>query len=54
LQARLVNGTSTSNGRLELFFNGSWSTVCDDGFNNLDAQVACRMLGFSRWVCMTR
>ncbi|XP_076455166.1 scavenger receptor cysteine-rich domain-containing protein DMBT1-like [Babylonia areolata] len=47
LRARLVNGTSTSNGRLELFHNGTWSTVCDDSFGSPEARVACRMLGFN-------
>ncbi|XP_025103139.1 deleted in malignant brain tumors 1 protein-like [Pomacea canaliculata] len=46
LVARLVNGTAVS-GRLEIFSNGEWSTVCDDGFGNKEAMVACRMLGFN-------
>ncbi|XP_025113549.1 deleted in malignant brain tumors 1 protein-like [Pomacea canaliculata] len=46
LRARLVNGTSTSNGRLEIQYNGTWNTVCDDDFGNEEAQVACRMVGF--------
>ncbi|XP_025103108.1 deleted in malignant brain tumors 1 protein-like [Pomacea canaliculata] len=46
LVARLVNGTAVS-GRLEIFSNGEWSTVCDDGFGNTEATVACRMLGFN-------
>jgi len=33
-------------GRLEIKHNGVWGTVCDDGFNNRSADVACHMLGF--------
>ncbi|XP_076436243.1 scavenger receptor cysteine-rich type 1 protein M160-like [Babylonia areolata] len=47
LRARLVNGSSTSEGRLELFYNGTWSTVCDDSFGEAEARVACRMLGLN-------
>ena len=35
-------------GRLEVYYNGRWRTVCPSGFNYRDALalVACRMLGF--------
>ncbi|KAL5012866.1 hypothetical protein ScPMuIL_011417 [Solemya velum] len=46
VRVRLRNGTSTSNGRVEVFYNGTWGTVCDDGFTNNAAKVVCRMLHF--------
>jgi len=33
-------------GRLEVYYNNTWATVCDNGFDNRDTQVACFMLGF--------
>ncbi len=43
---RLVGGTSLS-GRLEICYNNVWGTICDDQWNQPDAAVACRKLGFS-------
>ncbi|PVD22128.1 hypothetical protein C0Q70_17932 [Pomacea canaliculata] len=47
MRVRLV-GPSPNEGRLEVSYNQQpWGTVCDDSFNNADAAVVCRMLGFS-------
>jgi len=36
-------------GRLEYqLHNGTWGTICDNGFDNLAADVACRQLGYHR------
>jgi hypothetical protein len=45
---RLVGGATS--GRIEVFFNGNFHTVCDDGFDATDASVVCRQLGFSSGV----
>ncbi|XP_067678781.1 deleted in malignant brain tumors 1 protein-like [Haliotis asinina] len=42
---RLVSPLDNGVGRLEVYYNGTWGSVCDDGFGTNEAKVACRQLG---------
>ena len=44
---RLVDTGSTQfGGRLEVYYNNEWGTVCDNFWGTFDATVACRQMGF--------
>ena len=44
---RLRGGSTPNSGRIEVYANDTWGTVCTDFWSQKDAQVACRRLGFS-------
>ena len=42
---RLTNGSDYFEGVLEVFHDGVWGTVCDDGWDAMETSVVCRELG---------
>lgn len=43
----LLHQTQTY-GRVEIFYDGQWGTICDDHWDVNDGTVVCRMLGYTR------
>ena len=44
---RLVGGSTEYKGRVEIWYQGVWGTVCGHFWSVEESDVVCRMLGFS-------
>ena len=47
-EVRLTDSVIEQEGRVEVCFNGVWSSICDDGWDKTDAHIICRQLGYGQ------
>lgn len=48
MTVRLIGGATSYQGRVEIFYDGVWGTICHDHWEMPEANVVCRQLGFER------
>ena len=44
-----MTGPNRLAGRLEIYDNGVWQTICINGFDHQDATLACNQLGYQSY-----
>lgn len=49
---KLTGGESPYEGLLQVLYNNSWGSVCDDEWGQHDADVVCRQLGYASTLSM--
>ena len=46
---RLQGGAYSNEGRVEVYCNGQWGTICSTGFGTTDANTICKQLGYDNY-----
>lgn len=44
---RLIDGSKENEGRVEVLIHGQWGTICHNSWDNLDANIVCKQLGYT-------
>ena len=47
---RLQGGSYSNQGRVEVYCNKKWGTICNDEFGSTDALVLCKQLGYTGYI----
>jgi len=50
LDLRLVDGPNRYTGRLEIHETSQWGSICSEGFDSADGDVACRQAGLGNFI----
>ena len=48
----LQGGSFPNEGHVDLYCNGQWRMICDNGFSSTDAQTTSKQLGYNNIITM--